>query len=260
MFNQESFLERCRALVVDLSRREGWGLSEEQILTYADQILQRIPGASHSNQLADVIRYFHFDHALDAALRDENSRDHLAAWAWVQREVARTAQRKGLEWSRDRSVELSDLVQTVQVEVARALPGYRFESSLRTWIQGITLRRLRRFHRDGAAAKRAIMPEPLEAANEHAVEWHDQEPEILARALQAEITRVLNEAGDNRLDQLVRLSLVNDRTAEEIGARVQLHASRVRALLKTARMLLQEDAALRDWYEGEAGHDSRHQA
>ncbi len=260
MFDHESFLPRCRALVSELSRRECWGLSDEQILAYADQIVHRIPGSSLSIQLEQLIRYFHVDHELHAALRNEHSPNHLAAWAWVQREVARTAQSKGLGWSRDRSVELSDLVQTVQAEVARALPDYRFESSLRTWLQGVTLRRLRRFHRDGAAAKRAVVPEPLEAASEHSVEWHDLEPEILAGALLAEITRVLKDSGDNRFVQIVQLSLVDDRTTREIGERVHLHASRVRVLLKIARTLLQEDAALRDWYEGEVGHDSRRQA
>lgn len=260
MIEHESFLFRCRATIAELSEREGWSLTNAQMSAYAAQVVANVPSASLTSQLEQVVRYFHRDHKLYQALRDESSTDHLAAWAWVQREIIRTAQIKGLGWSRDRSVEVGDLAQTVQVEVARALPDYRFESSLRTWIQGITVRRLRRFHRDSLAAKRAVFPESLDAASEHLIEWHEFEPEVLARALLSEIVRVLNRSGDARYAKILHLHLIDDRSAQEIGERVKLHPSRVRALLKIALTLLKEDMTLREWYEGIAGDDSRHRA
>lgn len=251
MVEQDSFELRCRACVADLSEREGWGLSETQIAAYAERIVSQAPATPLAIPLELVVRYFHRDHALYDALRDEDSPQHAPGWAWVQREITRTAQIKGLGWSRDRSVELDDLVQTVQAEVARALPDYRFASSLRTWLQSVTVRRLRRFHRDSLAAKRAVVPEPLEAASEQAFEWNELEHELMAGALLEEIARVLRAAGDPRYVTIVRLALVDDHTSQEIGERLRLHPSRVRALLKLARTHLREDTALRAWYLGD---------
>jgi RNA polymerase sigma factor (sigma-70 family) len=260
MVERESLMARCRSCLAAMNQREGWGLTGQQIDSYTDQIVLQVPAASLAAQLEQVARYFHNDHRLFNALQDEGSPDHAAAWAWAQHEIARTAQIKGLGWSKDRSVELSDLVQTVQAEMARALRDYRFESSLRTWLQGVTVRRLRRFHRDSSAIKRAIQPEPLEAAGEQAIEWDELEQEILAGAVLAEIRRALSHTADPRYAQLVQLHLVDDHTTTEIGERVHLHPSRVRALLKIARTLLQQDDRLRAWYQGDSGDNARHVA
>ncbi|NTU83844.1 MAG: hypothetical protein HGA45_31470, partial [Chloroflexales bacterium] len=166
MFERDSLDVRCRKTIDELSRCAGWRLGPDQVEAYVAQILCQVPAAVLENQLEQVVGHFHADHQLVAALRDARSPAHAEAWAWVEREIARVTQVKGLAWSRDRAVEAGDLVQTVHAEVVRVIGDYHYASSLRTWLQSVTVRRLRRYHRDSSAAKRAVRPEPLEQAVE----------------------------------------------------------------------------------------------
>jgi RNA polymerase sigma factor (sigma-70 family) len=236
--------------VIDLDQRYGWGLTSEQVETYVVQLLRHVPAHSLEAQMEQIVSYFHADHKQVAALTDQRSLEHRDAWAWVEREIARVAKIKGLSWSRDRIVEISDLVQTVVTEIVRSLGDYRFESSLRTWLHGVTVRRLRRFHRDSSAAKRAGQIEPIDAAAEQALEWGLSEQPIMASLLAAEITRVLSITGDKRYARIFLMHTVGDMSSNEIGQRLRLHPSRVRALLKIARDLLRQNPGLRSWVEG----------
>lgn len=247
MADRESLIVRCCAAVSALNQHHGWGLSGNQIKLYAEQIVGQVPVSSLEQHLAQVIGNFHADHRRVADLRDKDSADHIAAWEWVSDEIAKVAQLKGLSWSRDPVIDLDDLVQTVQIEVVRSLGNYRFESLLKTWLHSVTVQRLRRFHRDNAAAKRAVHPEPLEAALGQTVEWDRSEQKLLASALQAEIRRILAVTGDTRYAAIFLLRVVGDLSNQEIALRLHLHPSRVRALLKTARDMLRSDPGLRDW-------------
>jgi RNA polymerase sigma factor (sigma-70 family) len=246
-----------RDTLEQLNQRECWGLTGAQIDAYLEQLLPHMPTGLLAPQLEHIFRHYHTNHRLVAALRDRHSPNHEPAWCWVKHEIGRVMQFKRLEWSRDRAVEADDLVQTVQAELVRALGDYRFESSLRTWLQSVTVRRLQRFHRDGSAAKRTALPEPLEAADSQPLTWQSVEPEVLARALIDQINRVLDESGDRRLSHLFKLRIVDEQSAETIGKLFDLHPSRVRALLKLLRDLLRHDARLRTW-RGEHGdpHDT----
>jgi len=250
MFERESLSDRCRSCVIDLDQRYGWGLTSEQVDTYVVQLLRHVPAHSLEAQMEQIVSYFHADHGRVAALSDQHSLEHRDAWAWVEYEIARVAKIKGLNWSRDRIVEMSDLVQTVVAEVVRSLGDYRFESSLRTWLHGVTVRRLRRFHRDSSAAKRTGQIEPIDAAADQAQEWAQSEQPIMASLLAAEITRVLSITGDKRYARIFLMRTVGDMSSDEIGQRLRLHPSRVRALLKIARDLLRQDPGLRSWVEG----------
>ena len=55
--------------------------------------------------------------------------------------------------------DLDDLVQTVFLEVCRSLPRYRRESSLSTWVGGITVRVARRALRPSAWTRRRAFEE-----------------------------------------------------------------------------------------------------
>lgn len=247
MADQESLSARCRERVATLSRHHGWELSDEQIERYVAQIVQHVPARSLERQMDLVVGFYHTDHQRVADLHTPTSAGYNDAWDWVANEIARVAKMNGLSWSRDPIVELSDLVQTVQVEVLRSLPGYRFESRLSTWLHGVTVRRLRRLHRDNAAAKRAVRPEALEAAIGRPSELGQDEQMLSARMLADEIKRVLAVTGDKRYATIFLLREVGDLSSEEIAAQFRLHPSRIRALLKTARELLCLDASMRDW-------------
>jgi RNA polymerase sigma factor (sigma-70 family) len=257
MVERMSLDTQCRSTIAALNEYEGWGLSQRQIDVYADQIFRQVPAVYLETQLEEIVRHFHSDHRLVVALRDQDCAEHGEAWAWVEREIARVTQLKGLAWSKDRAVDVDDLVQTVHAEVVRAIGDFRYSSSLRTWLQSVTVRRLRRYHRDTSAAKRAVRAEPLDQAVEHPVEWGDLEQQIMASVLAEEIGRILTKTGDERYARIFYLRIIGDQSAEEIGCKVQLHASRVRALLKLARELLRQDPGLRDWNKDHSEEDEQ---
>jgi RNA polymerase sigma factor (sigma-70 family) len=235
-----------RPTLVELAQRLSWNLSNEQLDAYLSNLARLGLPPPLQPYCEQVLRYFHHDHPIMLALRDEEHADHQRAWAWVSEEIQRVARIKGLLWSGDRSVERTDLVQLVQAEVVRSLGEYRFESSLRTWLQSVTIRRLSRFHRDSGAAKRAVQLAPLEAVEQRPVD-DDVEHQALASALVADVAHTLSTAKDKRMLQLFQLSMLADRSAEEIGERLQLHPSRVRALLKVLRELLASDERVAQW-------------
>lgn len=248
MVEQDDIALRCRRVIEDLSQREAWNLTRFQVELYLGQILQLVSDEALVTHLEQVVRYFHEDHQLVAALRDERCREHQTSWAWLDYEIIRVAKFYRLDWSSDRSIENDDLIQIVRVEVARSLEKYRYESSLRTWLQQVTLRRLRRLHRDNGANKRALRPQRIEEVEEESIPWADLEPEADARLLLAEIERVLSSNHDKRLAAIFFMSVIEDWSSTEIGQELQLHPSRIRALLKNTREMLCRDRSLQHWH------------
>lgn len=195
------------------------------------------------------------DHLLVAAARDPSSPDHDSAWNWITYEITRAVQFQGLHRSKDRAVEPVDLVQTVRIEVLRSLGDFRFQSSLRTWLQQVTLKRLIRFHRDSSAAKRSADLEPLDAAADYQGNGDNLEQQMMASVLATEIRRLLDQTGDPRYGLIFHLWVIDDRTSEEIGARIGLSSSYVRKLFQELRARLRESPQLRDWINPDAGED-----
>ncbi len=256
MFEQDGIGIRCRAVTIALNQREQWGLTVQQLNVYIEQIIEQLLPDLLATQIEVAVRHFHADHAQVRTLRNQHSTDHIRAWGWVEREITRVIRFKNLAWSSDQSVELADLVQIAQAEVARSIGSYHYRSSLRTWLQSVTDRRIRRYHRDNAAAKRAAHLEPLEAAIEQPLLWGSFEPEIMASLLEAEIHRVLSTQGSERHAQIFRLRVINGLSAEQVGKQVKLHPSRVRTLLRHSQQLLQQDPGLRRWNDEGATSDS----
>jgi RNA polymerase sigma factor (sigma-70 family) len=245
---------RCRLAVEALDRREQWALSQAQVSSYARAIADFATVDLSDDRLDRVVIAYHSDHALVAALRDLNHELYQSAWEWAVAEVATAARARGLHWSRDRSVDIDDLVQTVMLEVSRSIGSYRFGSSLRTWLYSVVLNRLRRYHRDQSAIKRDTVLVPLEEIVEDLVDWGDVEEPIMASLLIEQICRTLSAAGDDRYAPLFLGRAVGGLSAEQIGAQVRLHPSRVRTLLREARLLLQQSDELRQW-SGHADQD-----
>jgi RNA polymerase sigma factor (sigma-70 family) len=241
----------CYAMVAMLNQRHRWSLTDAQIDHYTNQILQSVPAAYLDTQLDQAVLYFHANHTLVAALSDEHNPDHTSAWAWVAQEITRLIKHKELDWANDRAVEVGDLVQIVQAEVVRSLGKYQYISNLRTWLYSVTLKRLTRHNRDSLASKRAGRPASIEQAGLQAVDWGDLERDIMANALVEHIFTVLNHTGDERYARIFQLQIIDGRSGKEVSASVQLHESRVRALLKVARQLLQKDPGLRSWLHNE---------
>lgn len=242
---------RCQWHVRHLNAREQWNLTEADIAEYAEQIAQHLSTTSTDSQIETVARYFHQEHKLVTSLSNSQHLQHHTAWEWASQEITRALHVQGLAWSKDRSIEIDDLVQTVRVEIVRSLGHFRYSSSLRTWLQSITLRRIRRYHRDSAAAKRPQNVAGLEQALEVGIGWEDFEDGVRGRLLLEMIRTVLAQADDKRLAQILLLRAVDDKSAEDIGRQFELHPSRVRTLLSIARDLLKNDLSLQQWLHQE---------
>jgi RNA polymerase sigma factor (sigma-70 family) len=254
MSEQDDLGPRCRAVILMLNLRERWGLTDEEIDTYVEQITDQVPHAILATSLEIVASHFHADHKLVAALRNEQNPDHGAVWKKITSDITRIIRFKNLDRSPDRAVELTDVIQVAQVELARAIGNYHYKSSLRTWLQSVTIQRLRRYHRDNSAAKRSAQLEPLEDATEQ-VEGESIEPQIMASELEAEIQRKLSAQQGERVARIFHMRMIDELSAQEVGERVNLHPSRVRTLLRLALELLKNDADIRSWNSEEDADD-----
>lgn len=255
MFEQEGIGLRCRAVVIALNQQEEWGLMVQQIDAYVEQIVEQVPPDVLAAHPATIARHFHADHELVRALRDQRSAKHPSAMSWAAGEITKAIRSKNLVWSNDQSVELADLVQVAQAELARSIGNYHYRSSLRTWLHSLTIRRIRRFHRDNAAVKRAAELKPLEDASAQPFLLSSFEQEVMASLLEAEVQRVLTTQGSERHGQIFRLRVIDGLSAEQVGKQVKLHPSRVRTLLRHCYELLQQDPGLRSWNDEGANND-----
>lgn len=247
MHPQNDLRARCQEHVRRLNTDERWELTAADIAAYAEQIAPHLATTSTDAQIETVTRYFHQEHKRIAALSDAQHPQHHTAWEWVGQEITRVLHVQRLTWSKDRSIEIDDLVQTVRVEVVRSIGSFRYNSSLRTWLHSTTLRRIRRYHRDGAAAKRPQNVADLEQALEVGVGWEHFADTVHGRLFLEKICTVLAQADDKRLARMLLLRTIDDLTIEDIGRQFHLHPSRVRALLSMARDLLKKDAELQHW-------------
>jgi DNA-directed RNA polymerase specialized sigma24 family protein len=196
MIEDQRLARRCRGYLDDLNNRECWGLSDAECSAYVVELVRRVPADALEQQLEQILRNYHREHHIVTALANADHADHQAAWQWVTTEIRRVAQVKGLAWSSDRALESGDLVQTAQIEIARALGDYHFASSLRTWLQSVVMRRLLRFHRDSRAEKRAERPASLDRAEQVGVEWEVFDAQVRTQALCQQIDQILRIKGD----------------------------------------------------------------
>jgi RNA polymerase sigma-70 factor (ECF subfamily) len=248
MVETDSYGMFCRQVVEQLNNQEGWQLDDATQEQYVREIVGRVSLDRLMRQAEHIVRHYHHDHGRVQALFDADRPEHIDAWAQVQRDILASAQRHNLATARDPAISRDDIIQIVQAEIVRALPSYRYESSLRTWIYSVTVRRLKRFLRDSIAGKRAVQAESISTLDYEPMDPESIEPIANARALMQQIEQILTHMDGPRTALIFRLHILHDRSAEDIGRYVHLHPSRVRALLVRARQILQADANISTWH------------
>jgi RNA polymerase sigma factor (sigma-70 family) len=141
----------------------------------------------------------------------------------------------------DNAVAADEVAQDVFVQLFRSISGFRGESSLRTWILGVTRNQIRSFLRNESRRKRrsatVISPELLEA--EHAIAdldpFHLKDAEHELSALQV----CLKKLGE-RPRRIVEDFYFNKQSAESIAVDWQQTPGAIRMLLMRVRKRLGE--------------------
>lgn len=249
------FRARCSAMVESCNETLGWGLDKRANERYVDALIQLVDEQVAHDELRTRLVNYHADHEQVEALRDALHPQHVAAWQQWTQQILGVLRANGLAWSADAAVDLEDLAQFVRAELVRALPSYRYRSRLSSWVYQLAVQSVVRQVRYAHAAKRATRPDPLDALAEHSGAPDPADgPELLARAglLAEQVGAILAAQPDQRLGYIFYLWAVKEKSTAEIGALVQLHASRVRALLAQARQLLRAHPAIQAWHDDES--------
>jgi RNA polymerase sigma-70 factor (ECF subfamily) len=148
--------------------------------------------------------------------------------------------------------ELEDLVQTVFLEACRALPRFRGDSSVSTFIGGITVRVARRAMRPSAWTRlRSVAPaEPVLTI--------DPEQSAQASAQLRRLHRALSSIGDKKRVAFLLWSLEGmdvESIAALTDASVSATKSRIFHAQRELKRIASKDPALREVLEG--GADGR---
>ncbi|MEI7769982.1 MAG: sigma-70 family RNA polymerase sigma factor [Chloroflexales bacterium] len=237
-------------VIAALSAEYGWELSAEGVERYALALRLLLPDTCDETLLRRVCSYYHADHQLVDVLRDSRRHCHSEQWVAWMGQVVEILRKAGLYWSSDSAVDSDDLAQVAQVALVASLQSFAYRSSFATWAHTVAVQSVRRHIRDSLAKKRAQRPESLDSSPDLDAPARDEdEPEqqALNHVLIDEICSTLLQCGDTRLAFVFHLWAVNDRSTEEIGKRIHLHPSRVRALLAQARAILQQHPAIQTW-------------
>jgi RNA polymerase sigma factor (sigma-70 family) len=184
------------------------------------------------------------------ALRRSTHMGHHAEWASWLGQARAILRRANLDWARDGAVDSDDLVQVALLELARSLPGFRYQSRFSTWAYQVITRGVQRHLRNISAQKRAsdidTSVNPLAVAR--AISEGDlPEAQVAARVLSATVEAALMAAMGPRNTVAFRLWACDDLSAEIIGQRVGLSVTRVYAVIAQARKLLSVQTAIIDW-------------
>jgi RNA polymerase sigma-70 factor (ECF subfamily) len=251
--NQEAItFRRCANMIALLNGAEGWGLDPSVALVLAEVAATYIHPEIGEAQLRTVIVNIRRDRTAVEALRGHGSAAHHQEWiSWMGQ--ARAILRKSrLDWARDGAVDLDDLAQIALLELARALPGFRYQSRFSTWAYQVITRGVQRHLRDMSAKKRLGNIDAMAEAHTmtHTVGGDDlPEAQAEARLLTATVEAELTAALGQRNAEVFRLWACHDFSAEMIGKRMGLSVARVYAVIAQARQYLREHAAIQSWGE-----------
>ncbi|MFV9503822.1 MAG: sigma-70 family RNA polymerase sigma factor [Oscillochloridaceae bacterium umkhey_bin13] len=249
MLRKEEIGHPWAEFVTELSTTYGWNLCRMTVLRYCAALADLLPPQTTPDQIRIVCRHYHQDHHEYAALQSSGHPDHTAAWQrWLALAVPIVVKACGT-YPGQPLLDPEDLAQMALLELARCLDRFRFQSSLTTWAYAVIAQTALRLVRDGHAKKRPQTCTSLDQCpgwEEHLAPVASPEVTTQAWALAGLVHSLLLEHGDARLAQIFLLSAA-DQSTETIGRLVQLHPSRVRALLTQARSILQADPTLRAW-------------
>ncbi len=241
---------RCLAMVERLNQEFQWGLESADHLRYAHAVLPCLPSTCSEGQVRTIVMNYHLDHTLVESLRDRGHQHYQQAWADWMHQALPVLRRAGLSWSSDVSIDSDDLAQIARFEVFRSIDSFRYQSRFSTWAHRVIVYGIQRHIRDSLAQKRAVRPGSLDQVTtpEVPITLVDQPEEIVsARLLMEQIAAILNEQADPRLHNFFQLWAVQDIRVADIGTMVQLHPSRIRALLQHIRQILREHPDIQAW-------------
>jgi RNA polymerase sigma factor (sigma-70 family) len=237
-------------MIQQLNDELGWNLSLDEQQAYTGHIFTYLPEQCSDSKLRTIVVAYHEDHALVQALCDIQHHAHDTAWQAWRAQIAAILQRAGLIWSRDPAVDSDDLIQVAQSELVRSIAQFQYHSRFSTWAYRVVVQSVQRSIRNSQALKRAVRPDSLDQLAEGDTPHYSEnylEAHTAGQMLLERIVALLAAHSDERLAVIFRLAVVDDRSTEEIGQLVQLHPSRVRALLAQARTFLREHSDIRQW-------------
>ncbi|MBX0329903.1 sigma-70 family RNA polymerase sigma factor [Oscillochloris sp. ZM17-4] len=225
-------------------------MSEEESSALADAAAAYVYPQGSNAQLRMVITNIRRDLPSVEALRRSGHMGHLAEWeSWLgqARAILRQA---NLDWAYDGAVDSDDLMQVALLQLARSLPGFRYQSRFSTWAYQVITQSVQRHLRDLSAQKRA--GEIDGSVDPHTVaraigEGDHPEAQVAARLLTTTVEAELLAAMGSRNAEVFRLWACDDLSAEMIGQRVGLSVARVYAVIAQARKHLSGQAAIIDW-------------
>lgn len=248
-----NIVDRCHQLIAQSDEQLGWSLGPSAREHYAAVLAPLLAGLPEERWPVVAFNY-HTDHTIVAALRDADHPDHHSVWIRWCAQVVGVLRRSGRDWSEDGLHSIDDLAQTARIALVQALPGYRYRSRFSSWAYSVIERSTRDQLRAARAQRRSgdtTSLDGLAEASQPSDRSAAHEQSAYARLLGERIAIVLGNHPDRRVARIFHLWAVEDRTSAEIGQIVNLHESRVRALLKMARELLRADPELQDWNERE---------
>jgi RNA polymerase sigma-70 factor, ECF subfamily len=137
--------------------------------------------------------------------------------------------------------DAEDVTQEVFLVVFRQLHGFRRESTVRTWVYGITLRVARNVRRAGARRPRENDVESDLARADSIPDTEDRAPDaVLRRAQAAELVIRLLDGLDPASREVFVLAELEEMTAAEIGEILELSPNTVSSRLRAARRAFAE--------------------
>lgn len=254
--------ERCFYVASQLNQLHTWGLSADELQSYVTHLTVLLPEIAGltDERLRTVLGNYHADHELVRALSDREHPRHVEQWLLWSRQIVRIiASRLRENSSFDvATISYEDLAQEVMSDVWTALPSFRYESRLQTWLFTVIGNRIARSFRAANTQKRrpplGARSLDVEAGDEPADHPLDTSIEEVAMAssLEALMRRVLAEHPDTRLQVVFHLWLHEDQPLRVIGSRLNLSIPRVHALLNHALAILRSEQRVRTWdYHGD---------
>ena len=178
-------------------------------------------------------------------------RGDAEALAWLVRSQSPRLQRLFLRVFGPRH-DLEDLVQTTFLELLKALPGFRFESSFSTFLTGIAVRVGRRAMRPPRVIGRAVELERAERV-EHTGSGPDERAR--ANALLQRVHQLLSDVAEPKRVAFL-LWAVEGLPPAEVAEAMQSSLSATRSRIFYAQKELlsaaQKDPHLREWLEEQA--------
>ncbi|HYF61991.1 MAG TPA: sigma-70 family RNA polymerase sigma factor [Herpetosiphonaceae bacterium] len=141
-------------------------------------------------------------------------------------------------WIKDLSLSDEDICQNVLMTVFSGIGTFKHQSAFLTWLTVIIRNEARQLGRKQTTKSRDTLKVSLDDSS---ITDRDESVESLAihNTMIDSFESILNQQKDDRLLTIFRMYYHQDATLEMIGSTLNLGTSRVHALLKSVRQLLQ---------------------